>query len=147
MSSIDRRLERLRGQQAKEAKLPPLPERARAQEPMTPSSTSIGYVYFIEAVGAGRIKIGFTSDPLRRFSELVTGSPFPLERIKVIYGDRSTETWWHQKFEDARVHNEWFRATPHLRKAIANTAPASVNDGDGRVAYEHARECFVGLRA
>jgi len=106
-----------------------------------------GYVYFVEAVGAKRIKIGWTTDPRNRLDTLATASPFPLEQIKVTYGDRDTERWWHQKFEDLRVHREWFRATPRLRDAIADLPDASVIDDDGRAAYEHARECFIGKAA
>lgn len=82
-----------------------------------------GYVYFIEALGTKRIKIGWSLNPLSRVEELATASPFPLELIRVIYGDRRTEQWWHQKFENSRVHREWFRATPKLRNAITDPRP------------------------
>src|SRR5262245_55349967 len=97
-----------------------------------------GYVYFIEAAGSRRIKIGWSATPWKRIAELSTACPFPLELLKVTYGARQTERWWHHKYDDLRVHLEWFKAAPRLRKAIALTADAPVidpaADSDGRAA-------------
>src|SRR5262245_31102393 len=107
---------------------------------------SFGYVYFVEAIGAKRIKIGWTTRPPHwRLNDLTTSSPFPLELLKIIYGDYSTEQWWHQKFGDLRVHGEWFKARPSLRHAIAIAPAAIIVDDDGREAHDHARRCIAGL--
>jgi hypothetical protein len=73
----------------------------------------VGYVYFIEGVGTGRIKVGMTEGaPRERLRALQTGSPFPL-KLRYIYETddaRKTEAWLHETLAPYRVQGEWFEA-------------------------------------
>lgn len=75
-------------------------------------------VYFIEAVGKSRIKIGTTANIPLRLATLATASPFPLRLIGSIRGCREVERHWHFEFEDIRHRGEWFEATDWLRNTI-----------------------------
>lgn len=78
-------------------------------------SSPKGYVYLIEAIGAGRYKIGWTKQhPSKRLKSLKKGSPpFPLYLVSFIYVEdcEKTEVALHSLFEDKRRHNEWFELT------------------------------------
>jgi hypothetical protein len=87
------------------------------------SGLSAGRVYFIEAVGAERIKIGWTAgDPRTRLDSIATGSPFPLRILAHLKGTQKIEQWMHRACKEAHAHNEWFRATPELRELIGMLA-------------------------
>ncbi len=78
-----------------------------------------GCVYFVEAIGLDRIKIGFArSSPRVRLNELQEGSPLKLRPIGFIPGGRMLEADIHRQFADARTHGEWFNATPELMDYI-----------------------------
>lgn len=71
----------------------------------------MSYVYFIHAIGTGRVKIGITrKDPAKRLESMQTGSPYPLE----VYGYIETtkplllEKKLHKRFKPQRKHGEWF---------------------------------------
>jgi len=75
---------------------------------------NFGFVYLIHAVGSGRYKIGFTKRlPGIRLQEIQHGSPFPLKLVKdhETFEGSQLETYWHQKFCNKRVYNEWFELT------------------------------------
>lgn len=73
------------------------------------------YVYFVRPTGLpGPIKIGCSTKPARRLTELGVWSPWPLEVIAVAPGDLSTEKALHELFADDRWHHEWFHASPRL---------------------------------
>lgn len=87
-----------------------------------------GFIYFLEAVGADRIKIGHSLDVAKRRLELRTGCPFDLLLLATVDGGVTDETKMHKRFASARVmradggRSEWFRATPDLREFIASVA-------------------------
>lgn len=76
--------------------------------------TDSSYLYFIEAVGTGYIKIGRSADPDRRLAQLATGSPNELRIIGRLGGGAEVERQLHERFELLRDRGEWFRATPEL---------------------------------
>lgn len=81
-----------------------------------------GLVYFIEAVGADRVKIGFTSgDPARRAQKLQTACPFPLRVLASYPGSTVDEAALHERFAAARAvpATEWFHLTSEIRSHIA----------------------------
>lgn len=85
-------------------------------------SLSCGFVYFIEAVGADRIKIGWAVTPEFRLHYLQTGSPYPLILLKKITGGRDIERWFHRLFASVCVGGEWFRMVPELQNfALSET--------------------------
>jgi hypothetical protein len=67
-------------------------------------------VYFVEAVGANRIKIGHAEDPTSRLSQLQTGCPYPLRLLFSIPGGRVVEANYHAKYAHLRIDGlqEWF---------------------------------------
>lgn len=73
-------------------------------------------VYFVEAVGADRIKIGSTTNIEHRLSTLKVGSPFPLRLLAIRRDDGTLEAQLHRQFASNRLHGEWFRMTEDLLK-------------------------------
>lgn len=74
--------------------------------------------YFVEGVGTGLVKIGYTTDLDSRFRGLVTMSPVPLQMLAAFRGGRGLEQALHEKFAAIRAHGEWFKDTPELRATI-----------------------------
>ncbi len=66
-------------------------------------------VYFIEAVGTDRVKIGRAWNPNQRRRELQTSSPHELKLLGVVFGKRHSEPELHERFEKYRILGEWFR--------------------------------------
>ena len=82
---------------------------------------SNGYIYFLWPVGAvGPIKIGCSYMPIARLIHNARWSPLPLEIAATTPGGFSHEKELHEGFSDARLHYEWFRATPELQSLIAD---------------------------
>lgn len=79
-------------------------------------------IYFVQAVGVGNIKIGWTegTDAAQRMRDMQVGSPVPLSLLRTIPGDRTLEQELHRRFAFAHVHGEWFRAVPELLAFIAS---------------------------
>jgi hypothetical protein len=77
------------------------------------------YIYFIEAEGLRRIKIGQTDELQVRFRDLSCSSPVPLTVLLVLQAGGVTEAQLHRKFHADRVHGEWFNASDDLRDYIA----------------------------
>lgn len=82
------------------------------------SQTAESYVYFIEAEGLERIKIGRAADPQRRLLQLQTASPAPLRLVCSIPGGSFEEESMHKLFASDRIQLEWFHATPRVRAFI-----------------------------
>lgn len=78
-----------------------------------------GFVYFIEAVGAEAIKIGFSRNPAKRLRSMASGSPFPLRLLAVFPATQSAELVLHDELWAYRTHGEWFNDCPLIRKAMA----------------------------
>lgn len=73
-------------------------------------------IYFIEAVGAGLVKIGFTErDVQSRVRELQTGCPHHLRVMATVAGDLPDEGEMHRQFAHLRAGGEWFRLDDELR--------------------------------
>lgn len=82
--------------------------------------TPASFVYFIEAVGLDRIKIGKADDVGRRLQQLKTGSPCALNLIKAVPGGHSLEAKLHSEFAGLRIKGEWFHAGKSLTDYIAS---------------------------
>lgn len=81
------------------------------------------FVYFIQAVSGGPIKIGVGVDPARRLMALQPGNPERLRIIGVIRdAGREQERNLHFKFRASRMHGEWFEPSPELLAFIESTA-------------------------
>jgi hypothetical protein len=73
-------------------------------------------VYFIE--GAGRVKIGWTSDLRGRLSALQSASPVPLRVLASLRASRHMELELHDRFAEFRLHGEWFELADPVRLYI-----------------------------
>jgi len=70
-------------------------------------------VYFIEAVGLDLVKIGYTEELIRRFKQIRTSCPVPIQLVGFMNGDRSLESHLHRQYKDFRREGEWFHANQH----------------------------------
>lgn len=83
-------------------------------------------IYFIEAIGINRVKIGVTEVLHKRLRMIKTYSPVPLVLIGAIHGYKELEEEIHHKFKHLRKHGEWFEATDELREYIAHITKGQV---------------------
>lgn len=81
--------------------------------PTSPKYTSAPQVYFVE-VEPDIIKIGMTTDLQGRLKTLQIAHARPLRLLLCIPGDMKCEKKLHQRFKDAHIKRELFRATPSL---------------------------------
>jgi hypothetical protein len=72
-----------------------------------------GFIYAIRCMG--RVKIGFSTDPFRRFFGIKTSSPDACVLLGYEAGDMAREAELHDRFKDYRTHGEWFE----LKGAVA----------------------------
>ncbi len=79
-----------------------------------PARAHGGLTYFVEAVGAGAIKIGYSRDLSTRIVTLQTASPVPLRIAATLAGPPSLEQKIHCRFMHLRTHGEWFSLAPEL---------------------------------
>jgi hypothetical protein len=73
----------------------------------------IGYVYLLKHGSRREYKIGRTNNQLRREGEIGVELPEKIEPIHVIETDdpAGVEAYWHRRFTDKRLRNEWFALT------------------------------------
>lgn len=82
-----------------------------------------GFVYFIHAPRAKRIKIGWTSRPPHlRLRALLCVSPMALRGLGVIPAEKVSEKELHRRFGEFRSHGEWFDAHRPLMDYIRDNA-------------------------
>jgi hypothetical protein len=76
-----------------------------------------GWVYLIEAVGTGTVKIGYSAQyPGKRMSSLQTANPHDLRLIGFVTGTRRDEQRCHAYFNHLHIRGEWFYATYEIRE-------------------------------
>jgi hypothetical protein len=76
-------------------------------------------VYFIEAVGADRVKIGVSRNVEQRFSQLAASFPGPLKLLGAVSGGRAREASLHKRLANFHIGGEWFHLTSGVRAAVA----------------------------
>lgn len=74
-------------------------------------------IYFIQGERTKLVKIGRSAHLTKRLMTLQTGSAEWLTCLAVIENVDS-EAWYHERFEAARVHGEWFEPTEQLMTFI-----------------------------
>lgn len=72
----------------------------------------MSYIYFIREEVRGNVKIGITSEPILRLSQLQSGNPDVLVIEGVAQGGPLTEYALHVKFSEYQIHGEWFYPEP-----------------------------------
>lgn len=112
----------------KKSASPPIPEQVkktwRLHRPGHRHLSGGGYVYFIQGVDGGRVKIGWAKRPASRLRELQTGSPVALRIVAVMPGSREDERTHHRRFERHRCYGEWFFPAPELLEYMNETIDA-----------------------
>lgn len=97
------------------------PPAAAGHEPLDDSDpgTRAGFVYLIKG-RRSEYKLGHTSVVDRRLAELATGSPVELEAVHEIKTDDpvGVEAYWHRRFSESRIRNEWFKLSSSDVKAF-----------------------------
>jgi len=78
------------------------------------------FVYFIQGIDGGLIKIGSTSDVKSRLKTLQAGSPVLLRVLGSIEGSLTGELGLHKRLAAYRTHGEWF--VPHAEVIGVMTA-------------------------
>lgn len=108
---------------------------------------------FIYAIGNDeRVKIGYSADPIRRFSKLQTDSAVRCELIGMVAGTVEQERELHQLLAAYRIHREWFRREGVVA-ALCEMLPAPADLRKRAVSYglfgmklrEVAAGCGVGI--
>jgi hypothetical protein len=74
-------------------------------------------VYFVEAVGAGVVKVGWTRDVATRLRVMSQASWCELRVLRIVDGGPRRERELHAAFAKHRVRGEWFLLEP-IREAI-----------------------------
>lgn len=80
-------------------------------------------VYFATCRDNGTVKIGHSVDPWSRLSELQLCCPLPITIEAVLPGAREEELALHRRFEDLRIHGEWFQIDEMIELIIAANPP------------------------
>lgn len=78
-----------------------------------------GYVYFVQGINGGAIKIGYSDNPETRLKALQTGYPDILKILLLVPGTEKTERYFHNKFAEYRLNGEWFRPEQDILKEIS----------------------------
>lgn len=74
-------------------------------------------VYFIQGCHTKYIKIGISYDVERRLKGIQASEPLKLLAV-VKEGGTALEKELHKRFEQFRIHNEWFQPAPELMQYI-----------------------------
>lgn len=97
----------------------------------------MGCVYFIEAVGADRVKIGYTDKdhPAPRLKNFVTSSPYPLKLLGFVRCENAAdyEDVVHDLLNPDKLHNEWFEKAAAL--SVLSCAESLGGKWPGEVEY------------
>ena len=83
-----------------------------------PLLASPSFVYCLHAEAISRIKIGFSTKPIKRIAGHRNTSPCPLVLIGLWPGGRKEETAIHDEFAYLGDHGEWFEYAPELQAFI-----------------------------
>jgi hypothetical protein len=67
-----------------------------------------GAVYAIRDDERKAVKIGWSTDPIRRLAQLQTAVPHPLRLTAFIAGSKNVERSLHELFSDRHVRGEWY---------------------------------------
>lgn len=73
-----------------------------------------GYIYFIQGLCGGAIKIGYSQEPIKRLNQLQTGYPDTLTILMMIPGNKDLEQQLHEEFYEYKLKGEWFKPDPYL---------------------------------
>jgi hypothetical protein len=99
-------------------------------------------LYFIRGKESGNIKIGFSTNPDKRKSNLQTAHYEELEFIGIMSGTLEDEARIHEMFAEFNIRGEWFKATPKILEYVEKNANkpeknivTSLGDNEYRITY------------
>lgn len=94
---------------------------SRAHAPRN-SDTYFGWLYFLQEVPNGPIKIGFTGSgtPEGRLRSCQIGNARELALLAAVRAPLLEDARWLARFASQRIRGEWFHQTPELLAAIAD---------------------------
>lgn len=82
-----------------------------------------GYVYFVQDAH-GRVKIGWSNDPMRRLTSLQIAHSDRLKLLGVVRAKRTLERKLHERFAAHRISGEWFEPDAELLTTISELTEA-----------------------
>jgi len=95
---------------------------ARRVAPVVAVDLSGQAVYFVQAVGANLVKIGWVRNSERfdyRFSRLESDCPYPVKLLHLQRAASRSDEWQaHKLFAAVRHHGEWFRIEGDLKRFL-----------------------------
>jgi Meiotically up-regulated gene 113 len=74
------------------------------------------FIYLIQNLSTGNVKIGKSENPLTRFSSLQSSTDCELKFLCQIIGDEILEQKLHLKFKQYSIRGEWFRYGEEIQK-------------------------------
>lgn len=77
-----------------------------------------GFVYFIQSIDGGPVKIGYSKDPESRARNLQTAEELVV--LATLPGSYKLEADLHHKYASIRMNGEWFQDAPELMEFIAH---------------------------
>lgn len=80
--------------------------------PIAPRSEVDGWIYFVQSVAGGPIKVGHAMYPRLRLTDLQVGSPVRLRILATTPGSFITESAFHERLRSEHSHGEWFWPGP-----------------------------------
>jgi hypothetical protein len=107
----------------KEGGLPPRPELREGKSGRELGSQS-GYIYFLRV--SGSIKIGFSTRPTSRITELKTGLSADYDTAVIVRGTLAQEKFIHKRLAPHRVRGEWYKPSPEVEHLMLRAATAGV---------------------
>lgn len=107
----------------------PNPHRPSKHPKANSNDKKIGVIYFIEAMGLGLVKIGWSATPVPRIQQINSTSPVPTSVIGLTTGTQADEAAMHEFYRDCHHRFEWFHLTNQLRKYIMETTGKAETEG------------------
>lgn len=79
-------------------------------------------IYFVEAIGTNRVKIGLSINIESRIATLQTGCPVKLAILHAECGGKQRENQLHHQFAADWCHGEWFVFSDAIREYVSVTS-------------------------
>jgi hypothetical protein len=85
------------------------------------------FVYFVQAGDGGNIKIGISTDVLKRITKMQSDCPEKLNLLLVVPGDGAREAHLHDRLSAHRRDGEWFTPCNEIFKLIDELSGEAVD--------------------
>lgn len=109
-------------------------------------------IYFIRGKESGNIKIGYSTNPDKRKSNLQTSHYEELELIGLMDGSLEDEATIHKTFASFNIRGEWYRPSQEILEFVDNNAKrsefnivTSFGNGMFRITWAHPPKLTMKL--